>query len=76
MIKRTMDIMTKFTGKKPVGWLGPGPTQTLDTPDPLPPRALSTLVTGSTTMNPPVIRTTKAPLVTPAPTPSNSTIFR
>ena len=25
MINRTMDIMEKFTGKRPVGWLGPGP---------------------------------------------------
>ena len=33
MINRTMDIMEKFCGKRPVGWLGPGLTQTLDTPD-------------------------------------------
>ena len=33
MINRTMDIMEKFTGKRPVGWLGPGLTQTLETPD-------------------------------------------
>ncbi len=33
MINRTMDIMEKFTGKRPVGWLGPGLTQTLDTPE-------------------------------------------
>ena len=33
MIERTMDIMEKFTGKRPVGWLGPGLTQTLETPD-------------------------------------------
>ena len=33
MIHRTMDIMQKFTGKRPVGWLGPGLTQTLETPD-------------------------------------------
>jgi hypothetical protein len=28
-----MDIMEKFCGKRPVGWLGPGLTQTLETPD-------------------------------------------
>ena len=33
MIARTLDIMQKFTGKRPVGWLGPGLTQTLETPD-------------------------------------------
>ena len=33
MINRTMDIMEKFCGKRPVGWLGPGLTQTLETPD-------------------------------------------
>ena len=32
MINRSMDILEKFTGKRPVGWLGPGLTQTLDTP--------------------------------------------
>ena len=34
MINRTMDIMEKFCGKRPVGWLGPGLTQTLETPGP------------------------------------------
>jgi peptidoglycan/xylan/chitin deacetylase (PgdA/CDA1 family) len=33
MIARTMDVITKFTGTKPAGWLGPGLTQTLETPD-------------------------------------------
>ena len=33
MINRSMDIMEKFTGKRPVGWLGPGLTQTLETPE-------------------------------------------
>ena len=28
-----MDILETFTGKRPVGWLGPGLTQTLETPD-------------------------------------------
>ena len=27
-----MDMIEKFTGKRPVGWLGPGLTQTLETP--------------------------------------------
>jgi peptidoglycan/xylan/chitin deacetylase (PgdA/CDA1 family) len=33
MIHRSMDILERFTGKRPVGWLGPGLTQTLDTPE-------------------------------------------
>jgi allantoinase len=33
MINRSMDVIEKFTGKRPVGWLGPGLTQTLDTPE-------------------------------------------
>jgi len=33
MINRTMDVMAKFTGKRPIGWLGPGLTQTLETPE-------------------------------------------
>jgi hypothetical protein len=26
-------VIKQFTGKQPVGWLGPGFTQTLDTPE-------------------------------------------
>src|SRR3954466_5026581 len=33
MIKRAMGVIDKFTGKPPVGWLGPGLTQTLETPE-------------------------------------------
>src|ERR671931_655755 len=33
MINRSMDILERFTGKRPVGWLGPGLTQMLDTPE-------------------------------------------
>ncbi len=33
MIRRTIDAIERFTGYKPKGWLGPGLTQTLDTPD-------------------------------------------
>ena len=33
MINRSMDVIEKFTGKRPVGWLGPGLTQTLETPE-------------------------------------------
>jgi peptidoglycan/xylan/chitin deacetylase (PgdA/CDA1 family) len=33
MIRRTVRIIKAFTGRQPVGWLGPGLTETLDTPD-------------------------------------------
>jgi peptidoglycan/xylan/chitin deacetylase (PgdA/CDA1 family) len=33
MIQRTVDTIKQFTGKAPVGWLGPGLTQTFDTVD-------------------------------------------
>jgi allantoinase len=32
-IHRTMDVLSKFTGRQPVGWLGPGLTESLQTPD-------------------------------------------
>jgi hypothetical protein len=33
MIARTVETIEKFTGSKPAGWLGPGLTETLETPD-------------------------------------------
>jgi allantoinase len=33
MIMRSLDTIEQFTGKRPVGWLGPGLTQTFETPD-------------------------------------------
>ena len=33
MINRSMDLLEKFTGKRPVGWLGPGLTETYETPE-------------------------------------------
>jgi peptidoglycan/xylan/chitin deacetylase (PgdA/CDA1 family) len=33
VIERSMDLIEKFSGKRPRGWFGPGLTQTLDTPD-------------------------------------------
>jgi allantoinase len=32
-IRRTLDTIERFTGRRPVGWLGPGLTETYDTPD-------------------------------------------
>jgi peptidoglycan/xylan/chitin deacetylase (PgdA/CDA1 family) len=33
VIHRSLDTLERFTGQRPRGWLGPGLTQTLDTPD-------------------------------------------
>ncbi len=33
MIRKTVKVIREFTGKPPVGWLGPGFTQTLATPE-------------------------------------------
>lgn len=32
-IHRALDTLEKFSGRRPVGWLGPGLTETYDTPD-------------------------------------------
>lgn len=33
MIQKTVRILKEYTGRQPVGWLGPGLTETLETPD-------------------------------------------
>ena len=33
MIHRSLDFLERFTGRRPVGWLGPGLTETLETPE-------------------------------------------
>ena len=33
MIRRSVKVLREFTGKRPVGWMGPGLTEQLDTPD-------------------------------------------
>jgi peptidoglycan/xylan/chitin deacetylase (PgdA/CDA1 family) len=33
MINKSMDVIEKFTGKRSIGWLGPGLTQTFETPE-------------------------------------------
>jgi len=35
MIQQSVKVIREFTGKPPVGWMGPGLTETLDTPDQL-----------------------------------------
>ena len=64
MIRHTMDVLTKFNGKKPVGWLGPGLTQTLETPDLLAAAGVKYIGDWVYDDEPTVIRTTNGPLVT------------
>jgi allantoinase len=64
MINRSMDILERFTGKRPVGWLGPGLTQTLETPDLLTAAGVKYIGDWVFDDEPTVIRTANGPLVT------------
>jgi peptidoglycan/xylan/chitin deacetylase (PgdA/CDA1 family) len=33
MIHQSLDVLERFAGRRPIGWLGPGLTETYDTPD-------------------------------------------
>jgi hypothetical protein len=33
MIRRSVKVLREFSGRRPVGWMGPGLTETLDTPE-------------------------------------------
>lgn len=64
MIHRSMDVLEKFTGSRPVGWLGPGLTQTYETPDILAEAGVRYIGDWVYDDEPTVIRTTNGPLVT------------
>jgi peptidoglycan/xylan/chitin deacetylase (PgdA/CDA1 family) len=64
MIQRSMQVIEKFTGKRPVGWLGPGLTQTFDTPEFLAEAGVRYIGDWVYDDEPTVIRTAKGPLVT------------
>ena len=64
MIARSLDILEKFTGKRPVGWLGPGLTQTYETPDLLADAGIKYIGDWVYDDEPTVIRTANGPLVT------------
>ncbi len=64
MIARSMGILEKFTGKRPVGWLGPGLTQTYETPELLAAAGVKYIGDWVYDDEPTVIRTAKGPLVT------------
>ncbi len=64
MIDRSMDILERFTGKRPVGWLGPGLTQTYETPELLAEAGVKYIGDWVYDDEPDIIRTAKGPLVT------------
>ncbi len=64
MIFKSVDVIEKFTGKRPVGWLGPGRTQTYETPDLLAEAGVKYIGDWVYDDEPTVIRTGNGPLVT------------
>ncbi|MBY0336813.1 MAG: polysaccharide deacetylase family protein [Acetobacteraceae bacterium] len=64
MIARCMDRLEAFTGTRPVGWLGPGLTQTEDTPENLAEAGVRYIGDWVYDDEPTVISTAKGPLVT------------
>jgi allantoinase len=64
MIRRSMDRLEAFTGSRPVGWLGPGLTQTLETPELLAEAGVKYIGDWVYDDEPTTIRTGKGPLVT------------
>jgi allantoinase len=64
MISRSMEVIEKFTGTRPVGWLGPGLTQTLETPELLKKAGVQYIGDWVYDDEPTVIKTIEGPLVT------------
>mgnify|MGYP001617514383 FL=1 len=64
MIARSLDTLQNFTGKRPVGWLGPGLTQTLETPDLLAQAGVKYIGDWLYDDEPTEIQTAHGPLVT------------
>ena len=64
MIRRSLDVIEKFTGRRPVGWLGPGLTQTYETPDHLAAAGIRYIGDWVYDDEPTEIRTEHGPLVT------------
>jgi allantoinase len=64
MINRSMDILQRFTGKRPLGWLGPGLTQTYETPELLAEAGVKYIGDWVYDDEPDIIRTDNGPLVT------------
>ena len=63
-IERTLGIIERFTGTRPAGWLGPGLTQTFETPDLLAAAGVRYIGDWVHDDEPVGIRTAAGPLVT------------
>jgi allantoinase len=63
-IHQSLDLLEKFAGKRPVGWLGPGLTQTYETPELLAEAGIQYIGDWVYDDEPSDIRTAKGPLVT------------
>ena len=63
-IRQSIAVIEKFTGKRPAGWLGPGLTQTYDTPDWLTAEGIKYIGDWVYDDEPTEIRTDHGPLVT------------
>jgi peptidoglycan/xylan/chitin deacetylase (PgdA/CDA1 family) len=64
MIKQSVDVIQNFTGKPPTGWLGPGLTETLETPDLLAAAGIKYIGDWVYDDEPTEIRTAHGPLMT------------
>jgi peptidoglycan/xylan/chitin deacetylase (PgdA/CDA1 family) len=64
MIERSLAILERFCGKRPLGWLGPGLTETLDTPEILAAAGVKYIGDWVYDDEPTVIRTANGPLLT------------
>jgi peptidoglycan/xylan/chitin deacetylase (PgdA/CDA1 family) len=63
-IHRSLDRLQAYTGTRPVGWLGPGLTETYDTPDLLAEAGVQYIGDWVWDDEPATIKTTHGPLVT------------
>ena len=64
MINQSLGVLERFTGRRPVGWLGPGLTETEDTPDLLAAAGVKYIGDWVYDDEPTEIRTAHGPLVT------------
>jgi len=64
MIRRSVQVIRGFTGKRPLGWMGPGLTQTLDTPELLAAAGIKYIADWVIDDEPCTIRTRRGDLVT------------
>lgn len=64
MISQSVKVLREFTGSPPVGWMGPGLTETLDTPDLLAAAGIQYIADWVIDDEPCTIKTRSATLVT------------